>query len=72
MVKRRPSDSARAVVADGKRVIPMTEQQGDRDAREDAAGIETGSAPQPLDFPGADSEPPGRPDGDPEPDEPTS
>ena len=33
----------------------------------DAAGLETGSAPQPLDFPGADQEPPGRPDGDSEP-----
>ena len=51
----------------------MTELPRDRAAREDAdapeAGIETGSAPQPLDFPGADTEPPGRPDGDPEPDE---
>jgi hypothetical protein len=53
----------------------MTEQQGarpDPGAREDAeapdAGIETGSAPQPLDFPGADSAPPGRPDGDSDPD----
>jgi len=54
----------------------MTEQQGGPDAREDAeapdAGIETGSAPQPMDFPGADSEPPGRPDGDQDPDDATS
>jgi hypothetical protein len=54
----------------------MTEQQGEPDAREDAvapdAGLETGSAPQPVDFPGADAEPPGRPDGDSDPDEPTS
>jgi hypothetical protein len=51
----------------------VTEQQGDPDVREDAEapddGIQTGSAPQPLDFPGADSEPPGRPDGDSNPDE---
>jgi len=54
----------------------MTEQQGGPDVREDAeapdAGIETGSAPQPMDFPGADSEPPGRPDGDEDPDDATS
>lgn len=31
--------------------------------------LETGSAPQPLDFPGAGAEPPGRPDGDADPDE---
>lgn len=73
----RPSDSARAVQARlAKRVSPMTEQQrgADPGPAEDAdpAGIETGSAPQPLDFPGADSEPPGRPDGDQDPDEPGS
>ena len=37
--------------------------------REGEGPVETGSAPQPLDFPGADQEPPGRPDGDPDPDE---
>jgi len=35
-------------------------------------GQETGSAPQPLSFPGADAEPPGRPDGDAEPDDRTN
>jgi hypothetical protein len=44
----------------------MTEQ---RNGRDDSETPETGSAPQPLDFPGADTEPPGRPDGDQEPDE---
>jgi len=53
----------------------MTEQRDGRPepgTPEDAdpAGIETGSAPQPLDFPGADAEPPGRPDGDQDPDQP--
>jgi hypothetical protein len=49
-----------------ERVIPMTEQRNDSDA---PSGVETGSAPQPLDFPGADQEPPGRPDGDQDPDQ---
>lgn len=41
------------------------DQQDDRDGLGDGSeGTETGSAPQPLDFPGADAEPPGRPDGD--------
>ena len=51
----------------------MTELPSDPDdastPAERAAGLETGSAPQPLDFPGADQEPPGRPDGDSEPGE---
>ncbi|MFL6163759.1 MAG: hypothetical protein ACJ74U_16270 [Jatrophihabitantaceae bacterium] len=47
----------------------MTEQRDDRaDPDAPEAGIETGSAPQPLDFPGAGEEPPGRPDGDQDPD----
>jgi hypothetical protein len=53
----------------------MTEQRNDPDASdaEIGSGVETGSAPQPLEFPGADQEPPGRPDGDQDPasDEPT-
>jgi hypothetical protein len=50
----------------------MTEQRDDREESGTLpAGSETGSAPQPLDFPGADEEPPGRPDGDQDPEEPT-
>jgi len=48
----------------------MTEPRENREESETpSAGLEP-SATQPLDFPGADQEPPGRPDGDPEPDEP--
>lgn len=48
----------------------MTEQRDNRPDTEAAAGLETGSAPQPLEFPGAGEEPPGRPDGDQDPDSP--
>jgi hypothetical protein len=49
------------------------DQQDDRDQLGDPAdGTETGSAPQPLDFPGADEQPPGRRDGDREPDSDTA
>ena len=44
------------------------DQQNDQ-AADERTELETGSAPQPLDFPGADTEPPGRPDGDEEPDD---
>jgi hypothetical protein len=52
----------------------MTEQRNDPDAPDtgDGSGMQTGSAPQPLDFPGADQEPPGRPDGDQDPAAPAS
>ncbi|HEX2901936.1 MAG TPA: hypothetical protein VHO01_00650 [Jatrophihabitans sp.] len=45
---------------------PDNEDPDNEDPDNDGA-IETGSAPQPLDFPGADAPPPGRPDGDEDP-----
>ena len=46
------------------------QQQDDRDQLgPEAEGVETGSAPQPLDFPGAEEPPAGRPDGDEDPDQ---
>jgi hypothetical protein len=50
----------------------MAEQRNDPETPDTGPGVETGSAPQPLDFPGADQEPPGRPDGDQDPDVPAS
>ena len=59
--------SARRWAADE---MTAPDQQDDRDGLGDGSeGTETGSAPQPLDFPGADEEPPGRPDGDEDPDQ---
>jgi hypothetical protein len=71
-VKVRLSDSGQAAVLQPEAGTPMTEQRDDREeSGTPPAGPETGSAPQPLDFPGADQEPPGRPDGDQDPEEPT-